>query len=129
MAVTTHATMPVEAIVPENQPIQNACALVLPSSAQCNGTRAIQANSPRSDFGKLSGRNSPLAPARTSERAREWVMSRTLTKAREGCNIRFGVKMLVTTRHRREERFGVDALPLSTYNYKAKPGIRICRNK
>src|SRR5262249_9556143 len=49
---------------------------------------AIQANSPRSDFGKLSGRNSPLAPARTSERAREWVMSRTLAKAGDGCNFR-----------------------------------------
>src|ERR1041385_2891040 len=90
MAVTTQAIMPVKAIVPDNQPIQNACDLVLPSNAQCKGTSAIQANNPRSDFGRLRGIKSPLAPARTSERAREWVMSRTISKAEEGCNFWFG---------------------------------------
>src|SRR3970282_1841851 len=104
MAVTTQAIIPVKAIVPDSQPIQNACVLLFPSNAQCNGTRAIQANNPMSDFGKLSGRKSPLAPARTSERAREWVMSRTLSKAGDGCNFRFVEDLLACTpsRARRE---------------------------
>src|SRR6185295_13200356 len=97
MAVTTQAIMPEKAIVPDSQPIQNACDLVLPSNAQCSGTRAIQANSPRSDFGKLSEMKRPLAPARTSERAREWVMSRTLAKAEDGCNFRFATDQFVCT--------------------------------
>src|SRR5712692_9209626 len=112
MAVTTQAIMPVNAIVPDSQPIQNACVLLLPSNAQCNGTRAIQANSPRSDFGKLSGTKSPLAPARTSERAREWVMSRTLAKAGDGCNFRFGKDLLARTPSWRGEIFWVDGHPL-----------------
>src|SRR6266850_2840517 len=106
MVVTTQAIMPVKAIVPDSQPIKNACVLLLPSNAQCNGTRAIQANSPRSDFGKLSGRNSPLAPARTSERAREWVMNRTLAKAGEGCNFRFGEDLLLATSRTRRNILG-----------------------
>src|SRR4026208_2048149 len=107
MAVTTQAIMPVKAMVPDSQPIQNACALVLPSNAQCNGTRAIHANSPRSDFGKLNGRNSPLAPASTSERAREWVMIRTLAKAEDGCNFRFVRTGSPIRRHGRTERLWV----------------------
>src|SRR6185295_12205639 len=98
MAVTTQAIMPVKAMVPDSQPIQNACALVLPSNAQCNGTSAIQANNPRSDFGKLRGIKRPLAPARTSERAREWVMNRTLSKAEDGCNFRLAEDRLVCPR-------------------------------
>src|SRR5580765_2358914 len=117
MAVTTQDIMPVKAIVPDSQPIQNACALVLPSNAQCNGTRAIQANIPISDFGKLSGRNSPLAPARTSERAREWVMNRTLAKAGDGCNFRLRRTCLPIRRHGRTERFWVDGRSMSTYKY------------
>jgi hypothetical protein len=32
---------------------------------------------------------SPLAPARTSERATEWVINRTLAKPGDGCNFLF----------------------------------------
>src|SRR5215212_11219435 len=70
MAVTTHAMIPVNPIVPDNQPSQNARRLGMRSRVSWSGINAIQARSPRSNFGKHNGNSSPLAQARSIWRAR-----------------------------------------------------------